>query len=250
MSAPLMIAFRLAVGLSVLGCATVALARPDLNAFLNERSMSVSDLVRQVKRDPEVMDRYRRHFAMGDKDLVAYLGSLRLARLSKKGVYRVYSVPPGGWIKMHYETLREGIPVFADMAGEPVLLVKCGNPLTNGPRNPIAENDDSPEIQARTDTLRELTVAADTPSSADLAAMAPSTPQVPAEEIVTIGQSPVPILPGAFGASPWLLGSLGFLFVGREDEGSTTTAIPEPSTIAVLALGTGLLARRRRKRAL
>lgn len=243
-----MVVFRLAVGLSVLGSASLALARPDLNAFLNERAMSVSDLVRQTKRDPEVMDRFRRHFAMGEKELVAYLGSLRLARLTKEGVYRVYSVPPGGWIKMHYETLREGIPVFADMAGQPVLLVKCGNPLTNGPKKPIAENEDSPEIQARTDTLRELTVAADTPASTDLFAMAPSTPQMPPEQIVTIDQSAVPILPGAFGASPWLLGSLGFLFIGGEDEGSTTTVIPEPSTIAVLALGAGLLARRVRRR--
>ncbi len=248
MSPLLMFVFRLVFALSLFGCASLTFARPDLNAFLNERSMSVADLVRQARRDPEVMDRFRRHFAMGDKELIAYLGSLRLARLAKAGVYRVYSVPPGGWIKMHYETLREGIPVFADMAGDPVLLVKCGNPLTTGPKKPIAENEDSPETQARTDTLRELTIAADTPASTDLYAMAPASPQMPPEQIVTIDQSPVVILPGAFGASPWLLGSLGFLFIGREDEGGGTTAIPEPSTVAVLAIGTGLLARRARRR--
>lgn len=181
---------------------------------------------------------------MSDGQVLAFLGSMRLAKLNKAGVYTVYSVPPGGYIKMRHEKLRESAPVFASATGQPLMLVKCGNPLTRGPNNPVAVTEIS-EASGATE-MRETAVAADTPASEDLVAMAPGVPAVPAEPI-SIAETPVTILPGAFGFSPWPLGFLIIPFLDNDDDNGTTV-IPEPTTFAVFGVGLAWFARRKRLR--
>lgn len=240
-----------------LGC-TIALARPDRNAFLNQKATSVAQLINQARRDPEVMDRYRRHFAMTDREVVAYFSGLRLARLTAAGAYNVYSVPPGGYIKVHVQKLRLGTPVFADTFGNPILIVKCGNPLTQGPKSPQAHNDPDPvaKLRPRTEELRELgTEQQDFLEFGELVAMTPedvAQPSEPNDEIVTTQQSPIPIIPAGGPIGGWLLGLLGGGLIiggGGGDDGGGETVVPEPTTLGVIAVaGAGMLLRRRTRR--
>jgi hypothetical protein len=108
-------------------------ARPDLNAFLNRKVVSDAGLVHQVRTDNEVMDRYVRHFSMTRQEVIEYLSQLHVGHLKAPLTTSVYSVPDGGRIKVHQQSFPKGTLVFADPQQTPVLLVKCGNPLTLGP---------------------------------------------------------------------------------------------------------------------
>ena len=118
-------------------CGT-ALARPDKNSFLNHRASTVRQLLRQVKTDWQVRDRFERHFAMNQEQLFAYLGSLHRSNIQATGDYTIYSIPPDGHVKAHKERIKRGAAIFADAHGTPILLVKCGNPMTKGPNQPAA----------------------------------------------------------------------------------------------------------------
>lgn len=231
-------------------------ARPDRNAFLNVRAVTVPQLVNQVRNDPTVMDRFRRHYSMSDTEVIAHLSSLRLARITKAGTYKVYSVPPDDSIKMSVRNFREGTPVFADSFGNPVLILKCGNPLDRGPKNPgVAKNPD-PSLEGEpTTTLREGELPGEGLDELELMAMTPETPVIGdlPEEIITINESPIPIIvpAGSFGGG-WLLGLLGAGLViggGGSDDNPGEIVIPEPATLAVLAVGAGgVMLRRTRRR--
>src|SRR5947199_4869879 len=128
---------RLVLIVSIALMSAGALAqRPAPNAFIDHRCSTVPELVTEVRNNPAVMDRYSRHFAMSHEDVIRYISSLHVSRLKRTGIYTVYSIPPGGYVKMHAEKLERGTPVYADMNDTPVLMVKCGNPLTLGPAQP------------------------------------------------------------------------------------------------------------------
>lgn len=231
----------------------LAWARPDRNAFLNRAVTSVPQLLHQVRNDAEVRDRFRRHFAMTDTELLTYFTSLRLARLTAPGAYKVYSVPPGGYVKMHVQKLRLGTPVFADPSGTPIMIVKCGNPLTLGPKGPEAFSDRIPLLATnRTEELRELEVEGQELSEFDeLSAMTPDVlrPVDMPEEIIVTNESPIPIIGAPFPIAGWLLGLIGGgLIIGGGGGGGSEVVVPEPATLGVLAIASVALIVRRRRR--
>lgn len=241
-----------------LGIVATAFARPDRNAFLNHRALSVDQLVAQVKRDPAVMDRYQRHFHMSKSEVVSYLSSLRVSRLTKDGAYRVYSVPPNEVIKMHTEVMPKGMPVFVDVSGAPVMVLRCGNPLAKGPKKPILE----PEIDAKdpgesAQNLRDVPENEIlTPYSSDLiSATMPMNPTVPDEAgPTTTGDSHIPVLAAAPNILNWLLalGGGAMVIVGGDHVVVVSDSTPEPMSLVVMTAGAGLLmagrARRRARR--
>lgn len=115
-------------------------ARPQANSFLDAPAPNHAALIRQVRTDGDVMDRYQRHFAMTRTQVLAYFADLRLTRLQYDQAYDVYAVPRGGALKSTRRTLRRGTLVWVDRGGKAILMEVCGNPLTRGPEKPEADN--------------------------------------------------------------------------------------------------------------
>lgn len=54
---------RILLGVVLAGIAASAMARPELNAFINKPANTVPELMAQIKNDRLVLDRYMRHFS-------------------------------------------------------------------------------------------------------------------------------------------------------------------------------------------
>jgi len=109
--------------------AGLVFAKMPRNAYLLHRPNTTQGLVNEVEKQPAVADRYMRHFSMSKSEVEDYFSTLKLERLTAPGMYVVYSVPKGGWIKSHTQKLARGEEVWADPSGTPVLMYVCGNPL-------------------------------------------------------------------------------------------------------------------------
>jgi hypothetical protein len=231
----------------------LAYARPERNAFLNRKVTTVSELINQIRTDKQVRDRYMRHFAMSEDQLVAYLSTLRSTQLKQSGTFHVYSVPEDGVVKHRVTVLKKGEQIFETSDGNPVLLARCGNPLTLGPTTPYAGNDIQPVIvDVPTTEMREVAVIPDSlPDQSLVAVVPPSVAEVP---IVTATPTPtgtrdIPIATPSGGVAPLgILGALGGIAL-LNTGGGGSSPVPEPMTIIVLASGAaGLVAKARRRR--
>ena len=209
--------------------------RPAPNAFIDHRCTTVSELVAECKNNPDVLDRFSRHFAMSHEDVIRYVSSLHVSRLKRTGVYTVYSIPPGGYVKMHAEKLERGTPVFADMNDTPVLMVKCGNPLTLGPNVPAVAV--VPAVQPVAPMHGEEIVAEVVPAPPVFAAPVPAAPIVAA--------APAPQVPVGGAVFPWplLLLPLGFIHGGHGGGGGAP--VPEPTSLLVIGVGVAAMFGRR-----
>lgn len=240
---------RIAIAVLVGGLAASGNARPDRNAFLNTRAGNLAQLIAQVRRDPQVMDRFKRHFGMSDAEVIAYLSTLSAKRLAKKETYIVYSVPPDGHIKAHVETFFPGMGYYADAVGTPILIAKCGNPLNLGPKTPSADNP----VQAAVSDSELATRTLESPVEPGEEIVAANTilnPENPLEPVVETGGGRPIIIPTAAPIfSPWLLGLLG---LGAIDWGggsdTSTVVVPEPAGLAAIAIGASMILRKRRRK--
>lgn len=249
-------ALRVGFLLAGAGVSSLAAARPDVNAFLNKPAVTTRALLAQIKTDKAVADRYCRHFAMNRADVLAYLSQMMPTRTRQDALYTIYSVPEDGRLKAHTKIVRAGTPIFADITGKPALIMKCGNPLTKGPRQPESPNEavadlvDEEKITLRDAAQDEFAsipelVAEDTP-------LEPAVGELPAEETtptVTQGGSPNQILPSGGNPFNLALGSIGMgaVILGSSLGGGSSPPVPEPATIVAMAAGIAYLALRRRR---
>lgn len=109
--------------------AALAQAHVEPGSFLNKPAHTVNALVAQTEHDPQVMDRYERHFQMSKSDVITYFEKLHVSKIMNTGSYVVYNCHDDEVIRARVFRLKAGTPVFADDNGKPILKISCGNPM-------------------------------------------------------------------------------------------------------------------------
>ena len=233
--------------------ATSAVARPELNAFINRPANTIPELIQQMRSDPVVMDRFMRHFSMTRSEVLAYVGSLRLGTIPKTAYYTVYSVPEGGRIKVHKSLFKAGTPAFVNAQGQPILRIKCGNPFVAGPKlvaatpapGPVETVQDLQPLETDEMAISEPVITsvdqpievAEIPVTDAPIPTAPTTPSFEPESPQIFNAAPLAALAG-LGAAVSIAGS----------SSSAPAPVPEPATFFALGAGAVLLARRRKRK--
>lgn len=231
----------------------MSFARTDRNSFLEYKVSSTSELVNQVQTNPAVLGRYERYYAKSGPEIIAYFKTLHIGYLQSDAVYRVFSIPPSGYVKVHNQKLQRGLRVFLDPSNKPVLVWLCGNPLTGNdsymPKSGAAMSPMAPT--PATVSLTAPTTVQVMPPMAE--ALAPSVPPIPNLPAVVQPEVPVTVLvpPPAGGGGLSALAAIpafAGIWLAHSGGGGTTQAVPEPSALIALAVpALGLLLRRRRR---
>jgi hypothetical protein len=235
--------------------ATVSFARTERNSFLNRHANSVTELINQIRKDPEVRARYERHFGKSANEIIADFSKLRLGKLAKAGKYWVYNVDDEGVVNAKLLDLKAGTPVFFDAQGRPVLKKSCGNAMKPGTDEQAVNLN--PDVTPSMD-LRDMSIL-DEPTPLPLIAqnMEPAIPEVLEPPIIVNPpvqhEADIPIQTGGSGWSiPGILLAGGGVFVSTGGGSPhTPPPVPEPATLLVLGVGFGiptLLRRFRRHR--
>lgn len=228
---------------AALALSCVAAAQLEPNSFINRPVHTHEALMKHVQSDPEVMDRYMRHFRMTREQVMHYLGVLRPGRLDKDYACTQYSVPGTGVVKSRQSVVKKGELVLFNAAGVPVLRMKCGNPLL-GPEEPPAPTEpvyvsDSPE-------LKEL-IASTEPVMEDVMAIhQPPVPILP-EPIVEVPTEFVPSITPTTSVTEALGLAVFGAGLGLGNGSSDNPPVPEPTSLAVLMVGGAALVARKRK---
>ena len=231
------------LGALVFGVAGSAMARPELNAFINKPANSIPELIAQIKSDKQVADRFMRHFSMSKEEVLEFVGTLRLGVLQQSGYYTIYSAPENGILKAHISFFKKGTPAFVDADGNAILRVKCANPFVGGPTK-YATSEPSVAHSSRT-------LAMDAPTPEVEASLTPSfTPNVPVPQIdntITLKTTPTTSNPQSFAGSS-IASVLGLggaaIFINR----GSSNPVPEPGSVLAISLGLGALLLRRKKK--
>lgn len=248
--------------------ATFAAKMPG-GSFLKSPVSNVAELTRQVTDDAIVAARYAKHFGTTRNTVVDYFKtSLRIGRL--KSDYRaiVYTVKGRTDFDSSRKTLPVGTYVFVDGNGRPVLDARTGDPITGqlDPAKIVAPKKLTSKASVPATTSvpsapsAQIASAASSISAAEI--MAPPTDLVttmaatetilPAMDIVT--SMPVVATTSSRPSLGFImpvaaaLGGASALFAGGKSESSRPTIppidptpVPEPTTLAALALGASTL---------
>jgi hypothetical protein len=217
---------------------------PGRNSFLNESVRTTDQLIAEVKSDPDIRDSYERHFQMSEDQLYTYLRTLHPMRLEHDDIFTIYSIPPGGELKAHTQRLHKGELVFVDMNGKPILRARCGNPLVGAPPGVIPEESVTGGPSAMVPmTVPQAELVPTIPLS-----LQPAPPTVP--EVAVVPPTITPVVTTTASQRLPLLPLLALPIIGGSTHGGGGGGVvPEPMTMAALALGAGtLMAKRRGKK--
>jgi hypothetical protein len=235
------------LGALLLGASGTALARPELNAFINKPANSVPELLAQIKSDKQVADRFMRHFSMTKEEVLEFVGSLHLGTLKQSGYYTIYSAPDNGIIKAHISFFKKGTPAFVDADGNAVLRVKCANPFVRGPVKAYSTSEanvtDNP-------TDVDLIVAPETSlaNGPMTTSFLPNPPEVQeAIAPITLKTTPINSSPNVFAGNP-LASIIGIGGAASFIRRGNTNPVPEPASIIAITAGVGVLLRKRKKK--
>ncbi len=233
------------LGALVFGVAGSAMARPELNAFINKPANSIPELIAQIKSDKQVADRFMRHFSMSKEEVLEFVGTLHLGSLQESGYYTIYSAPENGVIKAHISFFKKGTPAFVDADGSPILRVKCANPFVGGKIKAYSVSEPSVEHSSEIlGVIPEASMKADS----IIANSTPPIPEMAIDNPVTLKTTGINSSPNVFSASPIgaILGLGGAaIFVNKKNN---PPVVPEPASMLAISLGVGALLLRRKKK--
>jgi hypothetical protein len=227
----------------------IAVARPELNAFINKPANSIPELIAQIKADKQVADRFMRHFSMTKQEVVEFVSSLRLGTISKSGYYTIYSAPDNGILKAHVSFFKKGTPAFVDSDGNAVLRVKCANPFVVGKAPGITAKAN---IQDTITTANEMSITAGIVSApnSEIEASIPAVPEI-SEDLtdgsLALGVVPTPPVTSSSGFLGSLLGVGGAVSIMNKPP--DPDPVPEPTSMVALSLGALALLRKKKKTA-
>lgn len=227
----------------------IAVARPELNAFINKPANSIPELIAQIKADKQVADRFMRHFSMTKQEVVEFVSSLRLGTISKSGYYTIYSAPDNGILKAHVSFFKKGTPAFVDSDGNAVLRVKCANPFVVGKAPGITAKAN---IQDTITTANEMSITAGIVSApnSEIEASIPAVPEI-SEDLtdgsLALGVVPTPPVTSSSGFLGSLLGVGGAVSVMNKPP--EPDPVPEPTSMVALSLGALALLRKKKQTA-
>jgi hypothetical protein len=235
-------------GAIIVGVSSTAMARPELNAFINKPANSIPELLAQIKSDKQVSDRFMRHFSMSKEEVLEYVGSLHLGSLQQSGYFTIYSAPDSGIIKAHISFFKKGTPAFVDSDGNAILRVKCANPFVAGPVKPFTTS--TPSVSDHNSDVLPVTPESAIKSDSLTASFTPPEPQRPdVETPVSLRTTPINTSPGQFaGSSLASIIGLGGAAIFVNKGGGKTPSVPEPTSMIAIAVGVGALARKRKKK--
>lgn len=233
-----------------LGVAGSGFAAMPRNAFLLRPVRNVDDLARQIETEQVVRDRYRRHFAMNDFQIIQYARSLHVIRMTSDTYMHVYGVPMTGVLHTSRQLIHKGEKMFVDPQGNIIIRMLCGNPVGLGPRTPFTFNA-VPKVTAPVEGLKKL--SEDVKPEPDIKLAETVEPVVPENEKVVI-TTPPPIKEPVVEVRPVRNNSgLGFipLLFGAilipKHPNCPCTPVPEPASMTILAVGAVALVKRRKK---
>ncbi len=227
--------------------------------FNNNPSLTNEGLVETLKTNKTFRTNLAKHFGVPEERVIEFVQDALVPQtLAQDTRVMNYGVTKSGLIYSKNTTLKKGTRVWATRDGKPILKWDCSNPLL--PKIPVLRERPKPTqvsraidagVLAPQGSLLEpagleapvgITLAMDTPGDPVVPPIAPpvttTTDRPPAPRIPTnIARTGIPLIP--------LAGVVGLVVRST----STPNTIPEPGTLALLALGSaGLLALRRRKR--
>jgi hypothetical protein len=239
-------------GILLVGVSASAVARPELNAFINKPANTIPELLAQIKSDKSVADRFMRHFSMTKGEVVEFVSSLRLGTLKKSGYYTIYSAPENGILKAHVSFFKKGTPAFVDANGEPILRVKCANPYVRGPVKAYASA--TPSVIDTPETIVASSVpvvaSANIPTPA-IENMTPATPVI--TETIPSGPLTMRTAPltrsgsGQIFNAGGAIAGLGAAAVALNRPGGPAP-VPEPASMIAIGIGAAALIRKRKKK--
>lgn len=261
----------LCIGMGALALSPPSEARPEANAFLNKGVDDLRGIIRQVKNDPEVLERYEKHYGMSKWQIVEYFRYLKPGKIARSGAYIVYNVKPDGIVRSRLFNLKAGTLVYVDETGQPVLRKRCGNPMTKGPSKlsvadliaevPVEPPTDirpiddgptpDPALAPEAPVYEEIPLAV-SPDNPPIITPPVVTPPVITPTIVPPTEPPTIVKPNFEGPSlSWIAPLLAGGLVTTVDVGSDDgpPVIPEPATIGggIVAMALYSLHRRRRR---
>lgn len=210
-------------------------------SFLRNSASTPAELSLRVSVDRIVASRYERHYHMtADKISEYFRTNLREGTLQRRGTYTMYFVV-GNDILAHKVNLPAGEAVFFSADGQPIIDVRCGNPITTDlPSSPLRSTPVSGAKAEREDMLSSTI----DPSATDIAEVL--TPQYEKVEVAGIQQvSDLTAVPAAAletaGSGLSLLNvASGLASLGAVSVMSShSSPVPEPSGLILLMGGMG-----------
>jgi hypothetical protein len=243
--------------------------RPDSFAYVQVDT--TDELVGMFHKNPQLRKNYARHFGIPESEVMRFVKEALVPKtLTASRKITTFGIRKSGKIYPVVKTLPAGTKVWATRSGTPVIKWICTNPIgykmpgTDLPRATLAEPlTESPAYAVASlsaadiplDEEAELApqlVALETPAEPETVTIAagPAPAPVPTETLAS-DETPAAVVRG--GSSPLALIPLaGVVLAATQSKSSGEpgpSAIPEPSTVALLALAGlagGAILRRRR----